>query len=766
MSETRKHSRKFDEPAGINPIDQAKVITRPHHRTEGALKVTGQATYAYEYQAGTYGTEAKPAYGVMVGAGIAHGSIKQIDTAAAESMAGVLLVLTHENMPAQGKSDTAIPQREDATPQMPDAEVDYYHQAVAFVVAETLEQATAAAAALEIEYQETWNEVEFSLRAAMQDADDSGETQKTDQVVGDFAAAFAKAPVQLDVTYTTPPQSQNPMEPHATLAVWDNETKELTLYTSHQVIHWIHRGIAKTLQIPQKNVRIVSRYIGGGFGSKLNFYADAVLSAVAARQLGQPVKCMLTRPQIYNHTTNRPATIQRIRIGTDKQGRIHAIGHDAYSGDLPGGESETASHQTQLLYAGEHRLVRDRLSTLHLPPKGSMRAPGEAVGLLALECAIDEMAEKLNLDPIEFRVLNDVQYDPAKGPQRPFSSRRLVDCLRRGADEFGWEHRSSEPATKREGEWLIGLGVASAYRQNVLRPSGATARLEKGGKITIETQMTDIGTGSYTILGQTAAEMLGVELTDVEVRLGDSEFPQSSGSGGSFGANSASTGVYFAADELRKLIARAAGYDPAKAVFKNGEVWEGEQCTRLGSIAAKAEKPLEAAANATFGDLTKQYAQASFGAHFCEVAVHSVTGEIQVRRMLSVAACGRIFNPITARSQCLGGMTMGLGAALMEELHVDEHLGVFVNHDMAGYHVPAHADVPDLDVIFLDELDDKSSPLKGKGVGEVGICGVGAAVANAVYNASGVRIRDYPLTVEKVLAGWAEQGRPTPVAEM
>lgn len=752
-------SHKFDQPATINPLDQEKVLGQAHSRVDGPLKVTGQATYAYEYTEPT-----NPAYGYMVGAGIARGQVKSIDTAAAEAMPGVLLVLTHENMPAQGPSDSPVPQEDDATPQMPDAVVDYYHQAVAFVVAETFEQARDAAAALRIEYADQTDEGDYLLADVMQDADKAGSDEESkDQRVGDFEGAFGRAEVKVDVTYTTPYQSQNSIEPHASLAEWDAAGEQLTLYTSHQMVHWVHRGIAKTLNIPQKNVRIVARYIGGGFGSKLMFYGDAVLSAAAARKLGRPVKCALTRPQIYNHTSHRPATIQRLRLGADAQGRLHAVGHDAYSGNLPGGSAETAAHQTKLLYAGENRLVRQRLSELHLPPGGSMRAPGEAVGLLALECALDELAEAAGIDPVEMRIINDIGYDPGKGPQRPFSSRRLVDCLRRGAEEFGWEKRQAQPGQVQDGEWLVGLGVASAFRGNLLKPSGATARLERGGsrgaKIVIETQMTDIGTGSYTILGQTAAEMLGVPLGDVEVRLGDSEFPKASGSGGSWGANSAGMGVYYAADELRKAVAKAAGYDPKKAVFKDGEVWEGERCTLLGTLAAKAKEPLEASASATVGDLNKQYAQASFGAHFCEVGVHRVTGEIRVRRLLSVAACGRIFNPVTARSQCLGGMTMGVGAALMEELHVDEHLGLFINHDMTEYHVPVHADTPDLDVIFLDELDDKSSPLKGKGVGELGICGVGAAVANAIYNASGVRIREYPLTVDKILDGWSAQGR-------
>lgn len=734
---------KFDAPATTNPIDQEKVVTRPHPRIDGPLKVTGQATYAYEYR-----LPEPAAYGVVLGAGVARGRVTRLDTERARSAPGVLLVLTHENMPAQGKSDTAVPQNTDATPQLEDDQVDYYHQAVAYVVAETFEQAQYAASLIEVEYDAQPGD--FVLRDVMGAGQPSDSAP--DSVVGDFERAFGRAAVQLDATYTTPDQSQSPMEPHATLASWEGD--QLTLHTSHQIVHWVRRGIAKTLNIAQKDVRIVSRYVGGGFGSKLMFYADAVLAAVSARELGRPVKTALSRPLTYNHTSHRPATVQRLRLGAGEDGRLVAVGHDTFCGDLPGGDVEDASSQTKYLYAGPHRLIRTRLSELHLPPGGSMRAPGEAVGLLALECAMDELAEQLGMDPVELRIVNDIQYDPEKGPKRPFSSRKLVRCLREGAARFGWEQRSAQPGSRREGEWLIGLGMASAYRGNLVQPSGATVRLEKGGTLTVETQMTDIGTGSYTILGQVAAEMLGLRLDQVEVRLGDSDFPRASGSGGSFGANSASTGLYYACEDLRREVAQTLGLDPATAVFKDGEVWSGDQCQLLAKAAAKG--PITATGSVTWGTLTEEFLQASFGAHFAEVAVNAYTAETRVRRLLSVAAAGRILNPVTARSQCLGGMTMGVGAALMEELHVDGERGLFINHDLAEYHVPVHADIPDLDVVFLDDLDDKSSPLKAKGVGELGICGVGAAVANAVYNATGVRVRDYPLTLDKILAGWEE----------
>lgn len=732
---------KFDQPATTNPIDQERVVTRPHTRIEGPLKVTGQAPYAYEYR-----LPEAPTYGFVLGAGVARGRITAIDTAAAEAAPGVLLVLTHENMPAQGASDTPVPQQEDASPQLAGPEIRHYHQAVAFVVAETFEQARAAAHLIRVTYDVTPGQ--FTLADTLEEGKEPDDA--ADSVVGDFEEAFGAAAVTVDLTYTTPDQSQAPMEPHATIAHWEGE--ELTVHTAHQVVHWVKRGLAMTLKVPQKNVRVISAYVGGGFGTKLLFFSDAVLSAAAARVLGRPVKTALQRPLIFNNTSHRAATIQRVRLGADHAGNLSAVGHDTWTGNLPGGDSEPACEQTKYLYAGPNRQIRTRQSELDLPPGASMRAPGEAVGMLAIEGAMDELAEKLGVDPVELRLMNDVQFDPEKGPKRPFSSRKLAQALRTGARAFGWDGRPRTPRERQEGEWLIGYGVASAFRTNLVKPSGATVRLEPGGTLTVETQMTDIGTGSYTILGQVAAEMLGLTLEQVQVRLGDSEYPASSGSGGSWGANSASAGVYAACDALRRDLAKQAGYPYADAVFRSGKVWQGAECTELSELAGK--EGVSATGSMTYGDLDEQFMQAGFGAHFVEVRVNAHTAEIRVNRALSVVGAGRILNPVTARSQCLGGMTMGIGSALMEELHVDHDLGLFVNHDLGEYHVPVHADIPDMDVIFLDELDDASSPLRAKGLGELGISGVGAAVANAVYNATGVRVRDFPITLDKILAGW------------
>jgi len=522
----------------------------------------------------------------------------------------------------------------------------------------------------------------------------------------------------------------------------------LHLWTSNQMVAWGVGDVARTLDMPPEKVHLMSPYIGGGFGGKLFVRTDAVLAALGARAVGRPVKVALARPLIINNTTHRPATIQRIRLGADRDGRLTAIGHEAWSGNLAGGSAEFAIGQTRLLYSGANRLTAMRVALLDLPEGNAMRAPGEAPGLMALEIAMDEMAERLGLDPVEFRVRNDTQVDPEK-PGRAFSQRQLVRCLRVGAERFGWARRNARPAATREGRWLVGHGMASAFRNNLLVKSGARVRLDRRGHVTVETDMTDIGTGSYTILAQTAAEMMGLGIRDVTVRLGDSSYPVSAGSGGQFGANNSTSGVYAACVKLREAVVARLGLESTSAQFSDGFVHAGGRSMPLGAAASEAD--LVAEDWIEYGDLDKRYQQSTFGAHFVEVAVDAATGEIRVRRMLAVCAAGRILNPKTARSQVIGAMTMGVGAALMEDLAVDKRRGFFVNHDLAGYEVPVHADIPHQEVIFLDETDPISSPMKAKGVGELGLCGVAAAIANAVYNATGVRVRDYPVTLDKLL---------------
>lgn len=729
---------KFDTPATTNPIDQLKVVGKPTDRIEGPLKTSGQAPYAYEQHEAV----ANQAYGFMVGSAIAKGRITHIDLDAAKAAPGVLAIVTAANAGKLGKG------KYNAAPLLAGPEVQHYHQAVALVVAETFEQARAAAQRVKVDY--VADKGEFDL-ANVRDQGVEDKDELPDVTHGDFDTAFVAAPVQFDQTYTTPDQSHAMMEPHATLAAWKGD--QLTLWTSNQMIAWSVDDVATTLGLPKEKVRLISPYIGGGFGGKLFIRADAILAALGARMAGRPVKVALARPQMANNTTHRPATIQRIRLGATADGKLSAIAHEGWSGNLKDGKVEVAAQPSQLLYAAENRRVTMRRAPLDLPEGNSMRAPGEAPGLMALEIAMDEMAEQLKLDPVQFRILNDTQVDPVK-TERPFSQRRLIECLQTGAETFGWNQRAATPGSRREGRWLIGMGVAAAFRNNLLLKSGARVRLERDGKVTVETDMTDIGTGSYTIIAQTAAEMMGVALEDVVVRLGDSDFPVSSGSGGQFGGNCSTAGVYAACMKLREAVAGKLGMAADQAAFVDGQVSVGSKRVPLRDAARNgvvvAEDSIE------FGNLDKQYQQSTFGAHFVEVAVDAATGEVRVRRMLAVCAAGRILNPKAARSQVIGAMTMGVGAALMEELAVDKKLGFFVNHDLAGYEVPVHADIPHQEVIFLDETDPLSSPMKAKGVGELGICGVSAAVANAIYNATGARVREYPITLDKILSSLPE----------
>ncbi len=725
---------EMNSPVGSNVLDAQGVVGKPLDRVDGRLKVTGGARYAYEMQQNTL-------YGFVVEASIGKGKIKSIDTRAAENAPGIVLVLTHRNAPAQGTGN-----HREAHPVLTGPEVTHYGQPVAFVVAESFEQARAAAYLVDVKYDRSSGK--YALRTNLDQARVPHPTDApaADSAVGDFASAFAAAPVQIDVTYTTPLQSHAMMEPHATLAMWEGD--KLILYTANQMLNQGQKAVAKTLKIPVENVRLVSPFVGGGFGGKLWVNADAILAAIASRELKRPVKTALTRQQIFHVTTHRSDTIQRLRLGTDRNGRILAIGHDVFSGNLPSEQTyEGAALQTRTLYAGPNRLTRHRLAPLDIPVASSMRAPGESVGLMALECAMDELAEKLNLDPIELRMRNEPTEDPEK--HIPYSSRHLITCMQEGARRFAWDKRNVKPGQVRDGRWLVGMGMAAATRGNPLQLSKANVRLNPDGTATVRMAMTDIGTGTYTILAQIAAEMLGLPTERIRVELGDTSFPEAAGSGGSWGAGSSGSALFEACNALREKLARSAGMDPAAARFADGSIASGEQSKALTELVGAG---MDADGEIQPGRNNKDFSQQSYGAHFAEVGVDVDTGEVRLRRMLGVFTAGRVLNAKTARSQAIGGMIFGVGAALGEAMALDPRFGCFVNHDLAEYHVPVHADIPEVDAIFLPELDNQSNPLKSKGIGELGICGAGASLANAIYNACGARMRDYPITLDKVLS--------------
>jgi len=741
-------------PKNVLDEDRQGVLGRPLNRLDGPLKVTGRAKYAYEHAG-----HAQTAYGFIVGAGVANGRVTSIDATEAQRVPGVLLVLTHLNAPKQGAYITSDKVAENggvaygvAKPFLADDRVRYHGEPVALVVAESFEQARDAAARVQIGYQAGPTpkaRVKAEAQRAFAPKDVRG-FLPTDSAIGDFDAAFKAAPVKIDATYETPFQHHHAMEPHAALARWDGDA--LTLLVSAQLPMSCRRMVATTLQIPQEKVRILCKFVGGGFGGKLATEADAVLAALAARQLGRPVKIAFTRPQTVVNATHRTESIQHVRLGAKADGTLVALGHDVLEHTSTFDEfTEQTVAVSRNLYAAPNRLTRHRLVRLDLPQPGDMRAPGEGIGMLAFEQAMDELAYAAGVDPIELRVRNE----PAKSPEsgKPFSTRQLVQCYREGARRFGWDRRRTRPAMVRDGRWLVGCGMSAMIRNNAASPSQARVKMAAEGRVTVQTAMTDIGTGTYTILAQIAAEALGVPVSAVTVEIGDTDLPPAFGSGGSRGASSSGSAVYDACVALRVRMAQAIGLnDASRLAIKDGLVsWGAERMPLADFMRTHASLGLEAEGDFKPGQGLQDYAQQAHGACFAEVGVDSDSGEPRLRRMLGVFAAGRILNAKTAHSQAIGGLIWGLGSALHEEGLVDARYARFVNNDLAGYHVPAHADAVEVEAIFLPEVDDKSNPMKSKGIGELGICGSGAAVANAVYNACGVRVRSYPITLDKLI---------------
>ena len=730
----------MDQPAPDSLLDSASqgIIGKGVDRVEGPLKVSGSATYSAEYPIENV------AYGVLVGSKFARGRIMAVDSDTARALPGVIDVITDfetfARNPQQGGETEAPTQGVE--------DVHYFGEIVAIVLAESFEAARDAAQQVTVSFEHADGRYDFEALKSETETPPESDQVPSHFSEGDIDRAMADATHRVDVTYTTPSQNSAAMEPHASIASWDAKGV-LTLYGSYQMPTSDAQQLAKALGVDAKKVRIVAPYIGGGFGSKLGIAPESVAAAIAARKLGRPVKAVMARQQVFDATVRRSNTEQRMRLGCDADGRLTALGHNTLTSNLPDeGYFEPCGIGTHFAYAAPNRQIDHDMVRLDWLLSGSMRAPGEASGMLALECAMDELAEAAGVDPIELRRLNEPACDPDK--QVPFSTRQLLRCLDEGAVRFGWERRAA-PGKMRDGEWLVGMGVAAAVRGNMLMESSARVTLTRGGQAIVETAMTDIGTGSYTILAQIAGEMLGLPLERVSVKLGDTDLPPAAGSGGSWGAGSSGSSVYLACEAIREKIAKAMKVAPDALTLKDGEAIADNRKVSIGELAGI--DGMVATGTISPGKQEKATKQASYGAHFCEVGVNAVTGEVRVRRMLGVFAAGRILNAKTARSQCLGGMTFGIGAALTEDLIHDPRNGKLVNRDLAEYHVPVNADVPQLEVVFLEERDVYANPIHAKGIGELGISGSGAAIANAVYNATGVRVRDYPLTLDKILDG-------------
>jgi xanthine dehydrogenase YagR molybdenum-binding subunit len=681
-------------------------------RREAPDKVTGRARYACEHSLDDI------AYAWPVASTVAKGSVRAIDVADALARPGVLMVLWADNAPRLGSVDD--PELE----LFQSRRVAYRGQFVAGVVATTLEAAREAADLVRCDYDVEPHDV--TLRddhPGLYAPDHVNPNNPTDTGLGDFDGAFATAPVRIDATYTTPGQHNNPMEPHATVASWAGD--ELTVIDSNQSPARVRDALARLFGLEPNAVRVVTEHVGGGFGAKGFPRPNAVLAAMAARVIGRPVKCVLTRQHQFAVVGHRTPSIQRIQLGADLDGRLVAIGHDVFEQTSTLKEfAEQTAVATRHMYAAPNRRTTHRLVRLDVPTPFWMRAPGECPGMFALESAMDELAAACGVDPVELRIRNEPATEPESG--RSFSTRNLVACLREGAARFGWAGRAPEPARRRQGQWLVGTGVAASTYPARAMPSKATVAVDADGWYRVDIDAVDIGTGARTALALVAAEALGVPDDVVDVRIGDTRWPDAMGAGGSMGTASWSWAVAGACRALRADVDERGGVVPAEG------------------LTASVDTQSEVAA---LPDLARY----SFGAQFAEAWVDVDTGEVRIPRLLGVFAAGRIVNALTARSQFLGGMTMGLSMALFEESALDPAFGDYPNHDLASYHVATCADVQDIEAVWLDEDEPALGPLGIKGIGEIGIVGTAAAIANAVHHATGVRVRDLPIRLDRLL---------------
>jgi xanthine dehydrogenase YagR molybdenum-binding subunit len=707
-------------------------IGRPVSRVDGRQKVTGTAPYAAEHEPPNL------AYGAIVRSTVPSGRIRSISSAAAERAPGVIAVLTYRNAPRlayKPHKAPVDPERGEKLHVLQDNRISHQGQPIGLVIARTLEEAVHAATLVRVTYA-PGSAITDVARAepvlpAVQKTD-QGERQPAETHRGDANAALASAEVKIDQTYVHPRENHNPIELHATVAAW--EGKRLTLWDKSQWVDNVAGEIASIFGIPAENVRVVSPFVGGAFGSALRTWGHVPLAALGALVAKRPVKVMLSRREMYYGTGFRPHTVQRVALGASRDGRLTSIIHDAYQ--------ETSTYEdydealvdaSRFLHSCPNVYTRRRVVKMNEHTPTWMRGPGEASGVFALECAMDELAVALKLDPVELRLRNEPQQDEFK--KLPFSSRSTRESYRVAAERFGWSRRNPEPSSMRDGRWLIGWGMSSATYPTNRAPAAATARLLPNGSAEVSSATSDMGPGTWTSMTQVAAEALGLALERVKFNLGDSGLANTPPHGGSMTMASVGSAVQAACRKVREdALARGGGGDDLAAAMR-----------RLG-------RPVEATVNAQPGEEMQKFSMHGFGGLFVEVAVDPDLGETRVRRMVGAYGVGRVVNPKTSRSQCIGGMIGGIGMALMEHSVVDPRNGRVPNANLAEYAVPVHADSPRvMDVIFVEEHDPHVNLLGVKGLGEIAIVGVASAIANAVYHATGKRIRELPITPDKLL---------------
>ncbi|MFF7260808.1 xanthine dehydrogenase family protein molybdopterin-binding subunit [Streptomyces sp. NPDC008159] len=725
------------------------TIGQPLDRVDGGVKTTGAAKFAAEhfYPGLTHA--------VLVHATVSRGRITALHTDEASAVPGVVAVLTHLNAPAMkpapkpGLFNLTAVYSGTSVNYLQSDEVHWEGQPIAVVVAETSAAAREAAALVRAEYTVMRSVVDFE--GSEEDAQPVPNNLLFPRGAkkGDAEAALATAQVSLDLRYTTPPHNHNALELHATTAVWDGD--RLTVYDATQTIDWFRTHLALRFGVPMTNVRVLAPFVGGAFGAKGAIWPGTILAALAARATSRAVRLVLSREAVYRTVGGRTPSIQRVALGADRDGRLTSLIHTSVTrtGKV-GGLFEQVTSASQHLYAAENILARHDLVQLDLLANTFMRAPGESIGTFALESAIDELACELGMDPIELRLRNDTEVDPIDG-RKKFSHRRLRELYALGAERFGWHERNPEPRSTRDGRWLVGTGVATAFHPQVNMPANVTVRLSADGSVLVRCAFHEMGMGAATAQAQIAADALGVSFDAVRVEYGDSTLPMGPAAAGSVQTASVAAGVIQACEELKqqlKAMARKTGGGSNEEILRRAKAPHVEAVigsdTRLGRIAGRAQFLPGALIGA------QRWIKAASGAHFCEVKVDAETGETRVSRWLGVFDIGRVINAKTAASQLRGGIVMGLGLAMAEETLVDPRTGRIMNPSLAEYHVPVHADIPPIDVSFLDD-PDPTTPLGILGAGEVGLVGVGAAVANAVYHATGKRVRDLPITLDKLL---------------
>lgn len=729
-------------------------IGKPIDRVDGRLKVMGAAKYSAEF------TLPGLVHAVLVQSTIPSGEITGFDLAEAKGMPGVLLIVTPDNA-VKLTSPKGVQQAVHA-PLLQDHSVLFNGQHVAVVVADTLERAEAAAARVRVQYRrdEATTSMDAALAQAYTPKAFRGGARSPDSNRGDPDGAFAAATVKVDATYITPVEHHNPMEPHATLARWQGD--KLTVWTATQGISGAQATLAGQFGIDRTNVRVICPFVGGGFGSKGNTWPPATLAAMAAKMVDRPVRLVLSRTQMYTSNGYRPRTVQKLKFAADVDGKLTSMRHDGItqmSQPSLGEFAEPVALATEMLYACPNVAVSHRLVATNFGLPTYMRAPGESSGVFALESAMDEMAVALRMDPVEFRLRNYAESDPHEN--KPWASKALRECYRQGAEAFGWGHRSAEPRSMRDGNALVGWGFATATYPTNRQKASVRVQVNADGSVVVQSGTQDLGTGTYTVMSQVAADTLGVPVSRVRFELGDSILPPAPISGGSSTAPSVAPAVQAGCQAVAgKLIDLARGdqglgwhnLDRSALRVENGAVVGPDRRVSVAELLARrGESFIDATIDAAGGEERQRYSMHAFGAQFAEVRVDQDLGEIRVSRYVGAFDCGRVLNAKTARSQLIGGITYGIGMALLEETHADLETGRIVNANVAEYLMPVNADIPDIQTIIVKNDETASNPLGVKGVGELPMVGVAAAVANAVYHATGVRVRKVPIRIEDVL---------------